>query len=147
MKQPSSRQERILSLIDGYQSDFGGEFDAGSKQGQLSRIVRELHRWPGHWFLVGQISRRGGAKATAGARAVDLKRHGCETAEVDGKQYARIPGEGVPLMSLVTRPEKRQMHERLPAVASDKFGWSRNELANAKATARAWLFPIEGIAV
>ena len=145
MKPPRGRQQRILGLIDGYQSIFGG--DAGSRRQNLSRVIAEMRKRPGHWFLVGQRSRAQGISVKVGATADDLKRHGSETSEVDGKLYARFPHKsGVLLESLLSRPSKRLQITPLPAVESDRFGWSRDELNNATATAKAWLFPIEGIA-
>jgi hypothetical protein len=96
---------------------------------------------------VGQCNRQGGVLTRAGARAFDLKARGYEVAGVDGKQYARVPHpSGVPISSLVTKTRPLTAADALPEVKAIHFGWSQDELRQAAATARAWLFPIEGIA-
>ena len=148
MKRRKGAQTRILCLIDGYQSVFGGELDAGSKQANASRMEREMRARPGQWFLVGQSGKSGGVFTRIGARASDLRGRGFEAVEIDGKHLARVPHKsGVPIESLVTRRKPPTAADALPSVKSDRFGWSRDELNNATATAKAWLFPIEGIAV
>ena len=147
MKQPSGRQQRILGLVDGYPAAFGGESDDGSIRAGASRNLREMRKRPGHWFLVGQRRRVDGRTVKTGSMAADLRQRGVEAVEVDGKQYARVPGKcGVAIEALVTKQPAPLPSDALPEVTRDRFGWSQNELANAAATARAWLFPIEGIA-
>lgn len=140
MSQP--KQKRILSLIDSYPSTYGGEFDAGSVRDNARRTDIALASRPGHWFLIGENG-KGSVQAT-GARTSDVRSRGYEAVELNGRHYARIAHpSGVSIEALVTKLPYTKPTDRLPVLARD-FAWSRDELNDALATARAWLFPIEG---
>jgi hypothetical protein len=145
MQQHSGPQERILSLLEGYPSNFGGVEIAGSKLAHTEYIARMMHSRPGHWFLVGHRPNNGGARL--GVDGSTARRQGYEMAEVNCNVYARVPHpSGLPIEALVTRRKPWNHHDKLPELTADRFGWSRGEMSDAMATARAWLFPIEGIA-
>lgn len=137
----SGPQKRILSLIDGYQASFGYQ------QANGQRMDAALYSRPGHWFLVGRRWVTNGVDYTVGSPATDLKRRGFETAVVNNNHYARVStSDGKPLTDFVTRQPPYNPQSAPQQLKSDSFGWSSTELSSALATARAWLFPIEGIA-
>lgn len=139
----SGVQERVLCLIDGYPALFGGVNDEGTKQAQIARIDRVLKSRPGHWYLVGHRSTR----RSEGSEPRTMRDAGFEVEVVNGDVYARVPHpDGRPLSELVAKRQPWTFGDKLPELAVDGFGWSRNELNQAMATARAWLFPTEGIA-
>jgi hypothetical protein len=144
MQQHSGPQTRILGLTEGYSATFGGDDVEGSGLAHGQYVARALNAWPGHWFVVGHRL-RGGARRGFGSS--NARRNGYECKEVNGKVYARVPHpDGVPLEQLVTKRRPWDVGDALPELKADKFGWSRGELNEAMATARAWLFPTEGIA-
>jgi hypothetical protein len=147
MQPHSTPQKRILCLINGYPTCFGGVETYGSDMAHSVLIARELKARPGHWFLVGKMTKVNGREVKVGSEPVDMRRRGYEAARVDGHIYARTPHEsGVPLNALVTKQPTYLAMEKLPELTVSTFGWSKNELKNATATAHAWLFETEGIA-
>jgi hypothetical protein len=145
MQQHSGPQKRILCLLEGYPSTFGGVEVAGSPAANSEYISHVLNQRPGHWFLVGY--RRGSSNTSTGVDANTARKQGYEVECIARHIYARVPHpSGLPIESLVTRRKPWTLGDKLPEVTADKFGWSRGELNEAMATARAWLFPTEGIA-
>ena len=145
MQQQPERSQPILCLIDGYPaSQSEGREGSGITEGMKQRLAL-LDRYPGRWALVATEVQRDGVKELAGTRASTFAKYGYETATVNCKTYARKPHpDGLPIEALVKKAEVRP-YEPLPAIKQNSFGWSRDEINNALATARAWLFPTEGI--
>jgi hypothetical protein len=147
MRKQPKRSQPILCLIDGYLGSLHeGRIGKGSMTPGQERKLALLDRYPGRWAVVHARERAGDGYNNIGTHGPEFVKHGYEVAVANGKTYARRPHpSGRPLSDFVTKmPAKR--FDPMPAVESDEFGWSRDELANAAATARAWLFPIEGIA-
>lgn len=145
MQQHSGPQKRILNLIEGYPSTFGGVDVAGSSAATTEYISRVLHERPGDWFLIGY--RIGSSGASIGVEANTARKQGYEVECISRNIYARVPHpDGLPIEALVTRRKPWTLGDRLPELTADRFGWSRGEMNDAMATARAWLFPTEGIA-
>ncbi len=137
--------EAILCLIDGYPSHSlegrEGSFGAGPA---MEGKMRMLDQYAGRWMLVSERIRVAGELVRVGTAAENFVSRGYETAIVNNKTYARHPHPGgLPIDSVVTKLPRRHV-DPLPVVESDEFEWSANELHNAIATARSWLFPIEG---
>lgn len=146
MQQQPKPAQRILCLIDGYLGNINeGREGAVGKSPDMERKLALLDRYPGRWALVGSEIIRGGVRVSVGTKGRTYARYGYETASANGKTYARRPHpDGVPLSALVKSVRPKQP-EPLPVVQPDEFGWSRDEINNALATAKAWLFPTEGI--
>jgi hypothetical protein len=132
-----------LCLIDGYQGSIQeGREGSGITEG-MKRKLAILDKHPGRWALVHEEGGPRGNRFYVGTAGPNFAKYGCEIATVNGKTYARRPHpSGLPIESLVT---KRAPAEPLPVIKPNSFGWSRDEINNALATARAWLFPTEGI--
>jgi len=146
MQQHSGQQERILCLLEGYPSTFGGVEVPGSSAAKTEYISHVLHQRPGHWFLVGHRP-ADNDRAVTGVDAGTARKQGYEVECINHHIYARVPHpSGLPIEALVTRRKAWHHSDALPEVTPDRFGWSRGELNEAMATARAWLFPTEGIA-
>jgi len=141
MQPHSKRLDRVLCLIEGYPSNFGGVEVESSKAAVSQRMSRELNAAPGTWFIVGD------RRAGTGARVDSMRARGYEAAEVNAAVYARVPHpSGLPIESVVPKQLPwLHMVDKLPTLTADRFGWSTNELTDALATARAWLFPTEGM--
>ena len=145
MQQRSGVQKRILCLLEGYPSTFGGAEVPGSSAATTEYIRHVLNERPGHWFLIGH--RQGLGSTATGVDASTARKQGYEVETVNCKTYARVPHpSGLPIEALVTRRKPWNHADEPPKLIADRFGWSRGELNEAMATARAWLFPTEGIA-
>ncbi len=143
MQRQPRRSERVLCLIDGYPSHVQEGREGSGAGPSMERKLRMLDRYPGRWILVAErIKGTGGVRVGTGAE--NFAKYGYETATANKRTYARAPHpSGLPLESVVTKLPRRHI-DPLPAVESDEFGWSATEMNNAIATARSWLFPIEG---
>jgi ethanolamine utilization protein EutQ (cupin superfamily) len=147
MQQPSKPAERILCLIEGYPSAFGGDGEVKADHAHQKWVRKMMSEQPGRWFLVGEVVYVNRVRKRLGREPVELRKLGFEAEQVSHKVYARAPHpDGVPLSDLVTRAEPRTRSDALPEVADVRFGWTADEMSNAIATARAWLFPTKGIA-
>lgn len=136
----------ILCLIDGYPGHIQ-EGREGSGSGVMAegtkRKLMAIDSRPGRWALIGERGLEG--KASSGLEGAKFKRLGYEVQTLNGKTYARKPSpDGRPLTDWVTPTVLLVPDAPLPMVEPDEFGWSPTEINNALATARAWLFPIEG---
>jgi hypothetical protein len=145
MQQQSKPLAAILCLIDGYTgSPYENREGNGITEG-MKRKLQLLDRYPGRWALVGTELWKDGRRDVVGTQARSFAKYGYETATVNSRVYARKPHpDGLPIEVVVKKMPKR-LYEPLPAVEPDRFGWSKAELSNALATAKAWLFPTEGI--
>lgn len=141
MQPPRKPLDRVLCLIEGYPSVFGGQEVESSRAANSLRMRRWMTAYPGTWFIVGD------ARAGTGDNAGGMRRRGYESAEYDGATYARIPHrDGLPIEAVVARRKPwHHLGDKLPELKADRFGWSGDEMTDALATAKAWLFPIEGI--
>jgi len=132
----------VLCLIDGY---LGAIQEGRVGKGLAPHIIhamKMLDRYPGRWAIIRSRSKTEGFDY--GMKADVFKAHGYEVSCLNGNTYVRrAHRSGIPLDATVTRLPRR-MPCPLPAVENDEFGWSPAEINNALATARAWLFPIEG---
>jgi hypothetical protein len=144
MQQQRRPLPAILCLIDGYQGSlFEGREGSGVTEG-MKRKLELLDRYPGRWAIVSEDGRRDGERFLAGTSGRDFAKYGCEVVTVNRKTYARRPHpSGLPIDAYVSK--HRVTREPLPIVEQNRFGWSATELSNALATAKAWLFPTEGI--
>ena len=139
-------RQAVLCLIDGYLGSVqeGKDGSFGMTEG-MKRKLQLLDRYPGRWALVGTEFSQDGRKELVGTQARSFAKYGYETATLGGKIYARKSHpDGLPIEAVVEKAPKRY-YEPLPAVQPDSFGWSPAEIKNALATAKAWLFPTEGI--
>lgn len=141
MQQRSNPADRVLCLIDGYLST-GGDGEVTDKVANMARLRRMMHERPGHWCLVGELRYVNRREMLTGADATVLRKQGFEVETVNRKIYARAPHpSGRPLSDLVERKPQARRGDAIPELAPASFGWSRDELSNAIATAHAWLFP------
>lgn len=150
MQRPSKPSQRILCLIDGYPSESGMQ----GSEGDLSRlgpvllnVMQQLDKRPGRWAVVHEklVDPITGVEQRRGVEPDVLRKHGYEVARLNRKGYARRPLEGAPPLSdLVARKPPLAPITGYPEVTPDEFGWTRDEIKQALATAKSWLFPLEG---
>lgn len=143
MQQQPKPLPPILCLIDGYPgSVFEGREASGMTDGMKQRLAI-LDRNPGRWALVHSVVYGNGGEVHAGTKPQFWRKLGYEVETINCDTYARRPHpNGRPLSDFVTRQERK---EPLPKLRPAQFGWSRDEINSALATAKTWLFPIEGI--
>jgi hypothetical protein len=135
----------VLCLLDGYPGSLYENREGNGITEGMKRKLQLLDRYPGRWALVGTELWKDGRRDIVGTQARSFAKYGYETATVNSRVYARrAHPDGLPIEAVVKKMPKR-LYEPLPAVQPDSFGWSRAEINNALATARAWLFPTEGI--
>lgn len=137
-------QHAVMGLIDGYLSGvMVGRIGPFGLSPHVLKAMEQLDKHPGRWGLI-FVKAQPGYEA-AGMYDKSFSRAGYELVTVNGKTYARKPHpSGLPIDAVVTRQKPRVPSDALPAVTPDVFGWSANELHHALATAKSWLFPIEG---
>lgn len=146
----SKPSQRILCLVDGYPSESGMQGSEGepNRLGPvLLNVMHHLDRWPGRWAVVHEIlvDPITGAEQQRGIVAAALIKQGYECKRLNRKTYARKPAEGAPeLTDLVARKPPLAPITGYPEVTPDEFGWTRDEINQALATAKSWLFPLEG---
>lgn len=147
MQQPNSRSERILGLIDGYPELFGGNGEVMNSVARQQWVRKTMDESPGRWFVVGEVRHVNRRRVSVGPHPYILRGYGYEVEIANSKVYARAPHpSGRPLSDYVDIAPPKRPSDAPPELTSDKFGWSGSEIQDALATARAWLFPIEGIA-
>lgn len=145
MQQRSNPAGAVLCLIDGYLST-GGDGEVTDKIASATRVRRMMHQRAGRWCLVGELRYVNRRPVAVGADQTILRKQGFEVEVVNRKIYARAPHpSGRPLSDFVERKPQARRGDALPELAPAAFGWSRDELSNAIATAHAWLFPETGI--
>lgn len=146
MQQPKP-SDRILSLIEGYPSLFGSDGEVKASNAHQKWVRKMMNSRPGQWFLVGDEAYVNRLRKRSGMAATELRKYGFEVEKVNDKVYARAPHPlGRPITDLVEQRPPKNRHDALPELADVRFGWTADEMSKALATARAWLFPVEGIA-
>jgi hypothetical protein len=150
MQRPDKPSQRILFLIDGYPSESGmqgSEGDLGRLGPVMHNVMTQLDRWPGRWAVVREliVDPITGARHERGIPVERLEQQGYEVARLNRKGYARKPLKGAPPLSdLVAKKPALAPIVGYPEVTPDEFGWTRDEINDALATAKSWLFPTEG---
>jgi hypothetical protein len=121
------------------------------KTGEMGAASQHVAGWlnanPGRWAVVREliVDPITGARHERGIPVERLEQQGYEVARLNRKGYARKPLKGAPPLSdLVAKKPALAPIVGYPEVTPDEFGWTRDEINDALATAKSWLFPTEG---